>query len=130
MEQRQKSHLRLRLRKVCKTINQEGNNTLSRLNLLENNQKSLIDTIGKIVKEEFNEHETKMSEMISNNLQNTNDCLDKISKEMTKLTKSLEFTQEQLEGDKTILRKTLNIWKQLLKESTMIVWTQMKYPQN
>ena len=40
---------------------------------------------------------------------------------MTKLTKSLEFIQEQLEGDKTILRKTLNIWKQLLKESKMIV---------
>ena len=37
--------------------------------------------------------------MISNNLQNTNDCLDKISKEMTELTKCLEFTQDQLEGE-------------------------------
>ena len=34
-----------------------------------------------------------------NNLQNTNDRLDKISKEMNKLTKSLEFTQDQLEGE-------------------------------
>ena len=41
-----------------------------------------------------------MSEMISNNhLQNKNDHLDKISKEMTELTKSLEFTQDQLEGE-------------------------------
>ena len=43
------------------------------------------------MKEEFDEHKNKMSEMISNTLQNTNDPLDKISKEMTELTKSLEF---------------------------------------
>ena len=40
-----------------------------------------------------------MSELVSKNLQNTNDCLDKISKEMTELTKRLEFTQDQLEGE-------------------------------
>ena len=38
-----------------------------------------------------------MSEMISNNLQNANGRLDKISKQMTELTKSLDFTQDQLE---------------------------------
>ena len=70
-----------------KTINKEGN-TLSTPNLQEKNEKSLIDTIRKIVKEEFKEHETKMSEMISNNSQNTNDRVDKISKEMAKLNKS------------------------------------------
>ena len=75
-----------------KTINQEGNNEPSKPNLQEKNEKSLIDTIRIIVKEEFQEHETKMSEMISNNLQNTNDRLDKILQEMTDLTKSLEFT--------------------------------------
>ena len=37
--------------------------------------------------------------MISNNLQNASDCLDKISKEMTELTKSFELTQYQLEGE-------------------------------
>ena len=81
-----------------KTINQEGN-TLSTLNLQDNNEKSLIDTVRKIVKEEFKEHETKMSEIISNNLQTANDRLNKISKEMNELTKSLEFTQDQLEGE-------------------------------
>ena len=40
-----------------------------------------------------------MSEMISNNLKNTNDCLDEISKEMTEITKSLECTQDQLEEE-------------------------------
>ena len=37
--------------------------------------------------------------MISNNLQNTNERLGKISKEMIELTKSLEFTQDQSEGE-------------------------------
>ena len=37
-------------------------------NLRENNEKSLTDTIRKTVKEGFKKHETKMSEMISNNL--------------------------------------------------------------
>ena len=96
MEQIQKSHLRLCLRKVCKTINQEGNNTPSRLNLLENNEKSLIDTIGKIVKGEFNEHETKMSEMISNNLQNTNDCLSRQSRLFVSLVISLDILSKYL----------------------------------
>ena len=85
--------------RACKMINQEGN-TPSTPNLQKKNlKKSLIHTIRKTVKEEFKVHEAKISDMISNNLQNTNDHLDKISKEMTELTKSLEFTQDQLEGE-------------------------------
>lgn len=37
--------------------------------------------------------------MISNNLKNTDQRLHKIYKEIAKLTKSLEFTQGQLEGE-------------------------------
>ena len=74
----------------CKTTYEEGNNIPTTANLQENNERSLLKTFGKIVKGEFKKHETKMSEMISNNLQNTNDCLDEISKEMTEITKSLE----------------------------------------
>ena len=37
-----------------------------------------------------------MSEMVSKNLQNTNDCLDKISKETTERTKSVEFSHDEL----------------------------------
>ena len=51
------------------------------------------------MEERFKKHETKTSEMISNNLKNTNDCLDEISKEMTEITKSLECTQGQLEEE-------------------------------
>ena len=48
-----------------------------------------------------------MSEMISNNLQNTNDRLDKISKEMTELTKNLEFTQDQLKGEINYIKENI-----------------------
>ena len=66
-----------------------------------------IDTITKIVKEEFKKHGTKMIEMISNNLQNTNERLDKISKEMTELTKSFKFTQDQLEGEINNIKESI-----------------------
>ena len=76
----------------------------------------------------FKEHETKMSEMISNNLQNTNDRLDKISKEITELAKRLQFTQVQLEGEINNIKE--NIWKQTLNKSKMIFWIQMTYPES
>ena len=90
------------------TINQEGNNTQSTPNLQENNEKPLIDTIRKIVKEEFKEHETKISEMISNRL-------DKISKEMTEVTKSLEFTQDQLEVETTNIKENIKHFETIIK---------------
>ena len=58
-----------------------------------------IGTIRKIVKEQLKVHEAKMGDRISNNLQNKNGRPDKISKEMTKLTKSFDFTKDQLEGE-------------------------------
>lgn len=82
-----------------KTKNQEWKNTLSPPNLQEINEKLLIDNIRKIVKKKFKEHETKIYETISNNLKNANDLPDKISEEMTELTKSLGFTQDQLEEE-------------------------------
>ena len=99
-----------------KMINQEGNNTPSTPNLQKNNEKSLVDTIRKIVKKEFKEHETKTSVMINNNLQNTNDRLDKISKEMIELTKSLEFTQDQLEGEINYIKENIKYLETSIKE--------------
>ena len=62
--------------RACQTINQEGSITQLKPNLQKNYEKSLIDTIRKIVKEEFKEHKTKMSKMIRKNLQNINERLD------------------------------------------------------
>ena len=52
--------------RACKTINEEGN-TPSIPTLRENNKIFFIDTITKIVTEEFKVHEAKMSDMISIN---------------------------------------------------------------
>ena len=43
----------------------------------------------------------------SNNLQNTLGRLDKIPKEITKLTKSLDFTKDQLEGEINNIKENL-----------------------
>ena len=59
------------------------------------------------MKEEFKKHETKVSEIIINNFQNTNDLLDKISKEVTGITKSIGFTQDQLEEEINNIKKNI-----------------------
>ena len=118
--------------RACKTINQKRNNTPSTPNLQENNERSLIDAIRKIVKEEFKEHETKMCEMINNNLQNTNDRLNKISKEMIELTKSLEFTQDQLDGETNNIKENIKHLETSIRgiEDDLLMMYQMTYPQN
>ena len=74
--------------------------------------------------------EAKMSEMISTNLQNTNDCLDEIFKEMSELTKSLELTQDQLEEEINNVKKNIKILVTSIKGSKMIFWIQIMYTQN
>ena len=74
--------------------------------------------------------EAKMSEMISTNLQNTNDCLDEIFKEMSELTKSLELTQDQLEEEINNVKKNIKILVTSIKGSKMIFCIQIMYPQN
>ena len=71
-----------------------------------------------------------MGEMISNNFQNTNERLDKISKEMTELTKGLEFTQGQLEGEIDNIKRNIKYLETSIKESKMIFWIQMTDPQS
>ena len=64
----------------------------------ENNDcnEDLIETIRKIVREEFEDHQEKVSEIIKSLLTNTNEHLDKISQEVVGITKSLDFTREEL----------------------------------
>ena len=57
-----------------------------------------------------------MGEMISNNFQNTNERLDKISKEMTELTKGLEFTQGQLEGEIDNIKRNIKYLETSIKD--------------
>ena len=71
----------------------------------EENNEDLLETIRKIVREELEDHQEKVSEIIKSEkvseiikseLTNTNERLDKISQEVVEITKSLEFTQEEL----------------------------------
>ena len=62
----------------------------------EENNEDLLKTIRKIVREELEDHQEEVSEIIKSQLTNTNERLDKISQEVVEITKSLEFTQEEL----------------------------------
>ena len=63
------------------------------------NNEELLDMIRKIVKEEIKNHEEKVGEINKAQLENTNNRLDRISQEVVDITKSLEFTQEQLDEE-------------------------------
>ena len=62
----------------------------------EENNEDLLKTIRKIVREELEDHQEEVSEIIKSQLTNTNERLDKISQEIVEITKSLELTQEEL----------------------------------
>ena len=68
-------------------------------------EKALLETIQKIVKDEVASHQLAIKEMVNGNIKVTNDCLDKISQDVTDLKESLEFTQEQMKEE--ISRKIL-----------------------
>ena len=61
--------------------------------------------IRKIVKEEIEKHEEKIGDIIKTQLENTTDRLQRISQEVVSITKSLEFTQEQLDEELAKLKK-------------------------
>ena len=63
---------------------------------IEENNEDLLEKIRKIVREELEHHQEKVSEIIKSQLTNTNECLDKISQKVVDITKSLKFTQEEL----------------------------------
>ena len=62
----------------------------------EENNEELIETIRKIVREELEDYQKKVSVIIKSQLRNTNERLDKISQEVVEITKSIEFTKEEL----------------------------------
>ena len=63
---------------------------------IEENNEDLLETIRKTVREELKDHQEKVSEIIKSQLTNINERLDKISQEVVEITKSLEFTQEEI----------------------------------
>ena len=70
-------------------------------------EKALLETIQKIVKDELASHQMVIKEMINDNIKVTNDCLDRILQDVTDLKQSLEFTQEQMKEEINKIKKDL-----------------------
>ena len=64
--------------------------------------------IRSIVKEELQAHEAVLQTIVSFNLKVTNERLEKLSREVNDITKSLEFTQKRLEDETKVIRKDIN----------------------
>ena len=68
------------------------------------------------INEEFKEHEKKINEMLKSQLENTNGRLQKISTEVLEITKSLEFTQGQLNDEIAIVKNDISQIKADMRE--------------
>ena len=68
------------------------------------------------INEEFKEHEKRINEMLKSQLENTNGRLEKISMEVLEITKSLEFTQGQLNDEIAIVKDYISQIKADIRE--------------
>ena len=66
---------------------------------INEDEESLSYIIRQIVKDELAVHEKIIKALINSNLKATNERLDKIATEMGELSKSLEFTQSQIDEE-------------------------------
>ena len=62
-----------------------------------NEDKRLIELIGKVFKEEFAQQEKNISNLVSGNFSITKQQTEEVKKEQLDLRKSIEFTENQLE---------------------------------
>ena len=97
-----KSTLKMSLRNRQVLI-QEDNTTL-RSSSTTDKDEEFLETIRKIAKKEIENHKEKVGEIIKTHSVNTNNRLDKISQEVIEITKSLEFTQGQLDEELTKMK--------------------------
>ena len=74
---------------------------------INEDDESLSDIIRQIVKEELAAHEKTIKALIKSNLKATNERLDNIAAEMGKLSKSIEYTQSQLDEELGNVKKDI-----------------------
>ena len=85
----------------------QEDNTTSRSSSTNDKDEEFLETLRKIIKEEIENHEKKVGKIIKIHLENTNNRLDIISEKVFKITKSLEFTQGQLDEELTKIKNGL-----------------------
>ena len=69
----------------------QEDNTTPRSSSTNGKDEEFLEAIRKKVKEEIENHEKKVGEIIKTHLENTNNQLNTISQEVFEITKSLEF---------------------------------------
>ena len=69
--------------------------------------------IGNIVKEELQAHEVVLQEIVSSNLKVANERLEKLSREVSDIKESLEFTQKQIEDETKEIKKDVEILQKI-----------------
>ena len=72
--------------------------------------------IGNVIKEELQAREAVLQEIVSSNLKVTNERLEKLSGEVSDITRNLEFTQKQLEDETKVIKKNINTLQKILNE--------------
>ena len=77
---------------------------------------ALAHLIRNILTEELQAHEVVLQEILSSNLKLKNEWLEKLSREVSNIEKSLEFTQKQLEDETKVIKKDIEILQKNLNE--------------
>ena len=96
---------------------------------MEEDEKALVETIRKIVKEELAAHEV-IKQMINANIKNTNDRLVNISKDVSDLKESLEFRHEKMKDDISGIKKELKELDKNIKKVRKISYIRIMSYQN
>lgn len=73
----------------------------------EENEKPLVETSRKIVKDEPASHHLAIKKMINDNIKITNDHFDEILEDVADLKKSFEVTQDQMKEEINRIKKDL-----------------------
>ena len=91
--------------KKKKQLQQEQTPTPSNFSAPLSNEEetALAHLIRNIVTEELQAHEVVLQEILSSNLKLKNEWLEKLSREVSNIEESLEFTQKQLEDETKVI---------------------------
>ena len=82
------------------------------------NDEIIVDTIGRVFKEEFEVHENKINDIIKTNMEAVIVRLNKISEEVDEIKKSLEFTQNKFGEELAIVKSDIKKVKSDMNEIT------------
>ena len=96
----------------------------------EEDEQKLLETIRKIVKDEFASHELVIKEMINASIKDTKESLDKISQDVSDLKQSLEYTKDETKEEIGNINTKLKDLKKMSKIARKTYWILKKFHQS